>query len=70
MEIQKGLELPKHGGGFRKYPWEGMQIGDSFLISDKSITSVSSVANRASARLGMKFSCRSTDAGVRVWRVS
>lgn len=72
MEIDSGVVLPpsNHRGGFYKYPWESMKIGDSFLILDKTIQHMSSIANRASTRLGCKFSCRSMDGGVRVFRVS
>lgn len=70
MEIENGVPLPRHKGGFYKYPWHLMEIGDSFLVDDRSIQTMASVANRASARLGFKFSCRSTDEGVRVWRIA
>lgn len=70
MEIEGGIPVSEHRGGFYKYPWQEMQVGDSFLVADKTIQSMSSVANRAAARFGFKFSCRSTDEGVRIWRIS
>jgi len=58
---------PKRGGNF-KYPWNSLAVGDSFLVTVK-IGVISSAAGRASKRLGRKFSCRTTDEGIRVWRI-
>lgn len=65
-----------------KYPFEFLEIGDSFWVPDMVVETFSSYANRFSKKSGWKFVCRGqtkdgrpgrdTKAelrGVRVWRV-
>ena len=72
MKISKGIELPKTTKGApRKFPFDQMEIGDSFDIPvDEESTTINSVYISAS-RLGMTASVRKIeDEGVyRVWRV-
>ena len=51
-----------------KYPWSQLEIGQSFFVGDKSLSSMSSNAAHAGRRNGKKFIARSVDGGVRVWR--
>lgn len=51
------------------YPWGKMAVGDSFFVPEVKVTSVTSSATLAGARMGMKFTCRSVDGGVRIWRI-
>jgi hypothetical protein len=55
------------------YPWERLQVGDSFAVptpTEKEDRSVRSCASVASRRLGWKFTVRRTaPKQVRVWRV-
>lgn len=63
---------PPRRGGFYKYRWSEMRVGDSFFVPCGKISTMSSVANRAAARLGTKYTCstvtENTIRGVRVWR--
>lgn len=51
------------------YPWDEMDIGDSFLIKDKKAGSIRTLAWFAGKQHGRKFSTRTVDDGVRVWRI-
>lgn len=72
--IEKGIPLTairRKEKQAPKYPFGLMEIGDSFLAKGKNIKSFSPyisvwVRRNSSDR---KFSCRSVDGGVRVWRV-
>lgn len=68
--VVRNVPIPPKRGGNRKYPWGDMQIGDSFLAKKAKLGTISSVAYRAAKRLGFKFSCRTENNGVRVWRIA
>ncbi len=68
--IEKGVPLNTnriHGNA--RYPWREMEVGDSFLVLERKITNFSAIANSACKRTGFKFTCRTVEGGVRVWRV-
>ena len=72
-KIEKGIPIPpvKHGGGASaKWPWDHMEIGDSFLMPARKMSTVSSQITTVSRRLGRKFAARAVDGGARVWRVA
>lgn len=75
FKIDKGVEIPGRpaNGRGRKaiYPWEEMEVGDSFFIEyegDKR-RQYASIAGHASKRYGKKFTARTFDNGVRIWRI-
>lgn len=80
FEIRKGLEMPARRGGKGcppRYPWDKMQPGDSFLVPwDSTKTklrqnaSLSSQANFAGKKYGMKFATRREEGGVSIWRIA
>ena len=53
-----------------KYPWATMAIEDSFFVPDVIIVRFSAQAVNAGKRFGRKFSCRTMEGGVRVWRIA
>ena len=71
FEIEKGIPIGIKSAGVRtsKYPWATMEIGDSFLVPDLGVDSMSAAASQAGKRLGRKFTCRTMNHGVRIWRV-
>ena len=82
-KIEKNISIPKsiHGGGApNKYPFENMEIGDSFLIPclKKDKQRIQSAVSASMKRVPrMKFTTKyvvtGTDViitGVRVWRIS
>lgn len=72
--IESDIPVPKRTGGRAggsKYPFAQMQIGQSFLVgSDVKVTTVrSAIGAFTKNHPDFKFAVRSTEAGVRVWRV-
>jgi len=70
IQIEKGIPiLPGNEG---KIHWTEMSIGDSFLVETtmSQYGYIRSNAYHAGARYGMKFTCRKTDGGIRVWRIA
>lgn len=66
IKIEKGIPLPRYRNR-SAYPWETMDIEDSFLTSPN----VRSVAYAAGKKLRRKFACRTQESGeVRVWRTA
>lgn len=76
MNIEKGLPLPK-AGKKSKYPFAEMEVGDSVFFADTDGGSGSKPAIAAKVYAhrnqktvsGLKFSARSENGGVRIWRV-
>ena len=76
MNIDKNvkMELESRSGRPLKYPFSGMEVGDSFIAADKYTLSISvSVSNSGrqwAKRSGndWKFATRKVDDGIRVWR--
>ena len=50
------------------YPWHLMDIGDSFLVPDTTIKSMSAKASQTGARMSRRYECRTVKGGIRVWR--
>ncbi len=76
-EIEKGIPIPNQyrGGTKRKYPFNDMEVGDSFLVlcSKKRSKNVSASLKGSTRRTkDMSFITRyiSTEGGVRIWRIS
>jgi hypothetical protein len=65
MKIEKGIEMPK------RYPYDDMEVGDSFVVPDEvTRTSISASAYIYGKRYGKKFSVRKDATKVlRVWRI-
>jgi hypothetical protein len=73
--IEKNIKIPKarlHTGQPRKYPWAEMEIGDSFLITEKRVLKqIGTVARQFSrAHPNYIFVIRYLPEGTRVWRVA
>lgn len=71
IEIEKGVPLPTtEPVKCRKYPYTTMEIGDSFLVTDRTPEAVGSSASQMGKRLNRKFRSAKTREGVRVWRIA
>lgn len=75
-KIEKGILIPPHyhGGAKQKYPFDKMQLGDSFLVlcEKEKAKDVSATLKGSSRRMyPMIFTTRymSGDGGVRIWRI-
>lgn len=74
IEIESDVPLmASHKNGRpASYPWREMQVGDSILIPAERThpKHASKRAYAASKRTGYKFTCRTQEDGVRVWRIA
>ena len=67
IKIDKGIPMPTRST--EKYPFEKMEVGDSFFVPGLGIRSVSTRVEDESRKSGRKFKSRSVEGGVRVWRI-
>ena len=76
MKIEKDIPIPhsRLTGNRKKYPFENMEIGDSFFVQVVNIFEkrkrASSIIACARRELPKKFISRQVDGGVRIWRIS
>lgn len=78
--IESNIPVPaRAAGGKTLYPFAAMQVGDSFLATPGATVSAAdrrrlAAATAAYARrnpgAGVKFAVRTTEQGLRVWRVA
>ena len=52
------------------YPYESMEVGDSFTVPVIARAKVLNANYRASKKLGFKFSSKSEGELLRVWRIA
>ena len=69
LEIQKGMLLPSPRVVYA-YPYESMEVGDSFTVPVVARAKVLNANYMASKKLGFKFSSKSEGELLRVWRVA
>ncbi len=63
IEIEDGIPIPPGTGRASKYPWDGINVGQSFLIPGRQKKLL--VPKRLKPR---KFTQRVDETGLRVWR--
>lgn len=68
-EIEDNVPLPNHLGG-TAYPFDRLEIGQSFFVPNKKLSSFTALTQYYKTKLRRKFTCRTMDGGVRVWRVA
>jgi hypothetical protein len=69
IKIEKGLPLVPYNN--TRWPFDSMEIGDSFLIPSQTKSSTVSAAARFHSKIkGTKFSVRKTPDGHRCWRIA
>jgi hypothetical protein len=66
--VEKGLPVPGPTMPC-KYPWDQMEVGDSFFVEGGSVTTLGASAYSAAKRLGWKFTTRTVPGGARSWRI-
>jgi hypothetical protein len=69
LEIEKGNLLPAPRVVYA-YPYEEMEVGDSFAVPASARAKVLNANYRASKRLGYRFSSKTEGEYLRVWRIS
>lgn len=68
IRIEKNVPMPL-GPGRKKYPFDDLQIGDSFVIDAKRRPAAS--LYKAQKKLSRKFSCYRVAKGkYRIWRTA
>lgn len=74
IKIDKGVPVPdRPAKGMKKYPFEKLKVGDSFLVplaDDKSPSSLFSAISQAKKRLKINLFSAKVPGGRRVWRVA
>ena len=67
FKIDKGVSPPPKGS---KYPFSGMAVGDSFVVSRENAKNTRAAASSYGASSGMTFTMRKIgDDEFRVWRI-
>ena len=66
--VERGVSLPSPRVVYA-YPYEEMDVGDSFTVPVSARQKVLNANYRAGKRLGMRFEARTEGDVVRVWRV-
>jgi hypothetical protein len=69
FKIDKKIPLPSRGQQITKYPFIDLDIGDSFLIPEKTVIQTNGLCYYAGKRLKKKFVSRTVNGGVRIWRI-
>ena len=70
VKIEKGIPIPKKFGTCAKWPFEKMEIGDSFLMPELAAQQASGRAGYWARKMGHKYTCREVEGGTRVWRIA
>ena len=67
IEVESGVPAPKMRVVFA-YPYEDMEVGDSFVVPLDARAKVLNANYRAGKRLGRVFTAKTDGSQVRVWR--
>ena len=67
IELERGIEMPTARVVYA-YPYEEMDVGDSFCVPVGARQKVLNANYRASRRLGIGLTAKTEGAVVRVWR--
>lgn len=74
LTIDKGIPIPKpYGWRAKLYPFEEMEIGDSFLVpldAGKSPSGIYAVISQAKKRHRINLTSARVEGGLRVWRIA
>jgi len=69
IEVERGIGMPMPRVVYA-YPYEEMDVGDSFTVPVSARQKVLNANYRASKRLGLKFMAKTEGDVIRVWRVA
>lgn len=75
-QIESGIAIPKKltGLGVSKYPFDAMEVGDSFFCPGKTSDQLAGSAHSHGKRTGRKYTVRKAEEnatqGARVWRTA
>jgi hypothetical protein len=69
LVLESGVRMPKQRTVYA-YPYEGMEVGDSFVVPLGARAKVLNANYRAGKRLGRVFTAKTDKEVVRVWRTA
>ena len=74
FKVESDIPVPPKvmGTKAKKYPWDDMEVGDSFFVPNPpghKRNPLYTSAQGRNAQATAKYSCRAESDGVRVWRV-
>jgi hypothetical protein len=67
IKIEKGIPAPRDR--WHKYPLMEMEVGDSIWLPKPEGDKIRKAANMHGVRHNREYVSRSTDEGVRLWRI-
>lgn len=70
IKIEKGVPIPTDRYVRTAYPFEEMEVGDSFTVNPDKYATLRQSASARGARLGMKFKVSKMGSEVRCWRTA
>ena len=68
IKIEKNIPVPPFKKSL-KYPFEEMEVGGSFVVTDIKKNNLAITAKKFGTRTGKKFLVREAEGGVRCWRI-
>lgn len=75
FKIEQGVPMPQARGAEMVYPFEKMEVGDSFYVEGKKGATINGAIQAyirkeiIASGCTKKFACRSDAKGVRIWRI-
>ena len=69
IELERGIDMPTARVVYA-YPYEDMDVGDSFAVPLEARAKVLNANYRAGKRLGRVFTAKTEGDAVRVWRTA
>jgi hypothetical protein len=69
IEVETGMVMPMPRVVYA-YPYQEMDVGDSFTVPVAARQKVLNANYRASKRLGLRFTAKTEGEVIRVWRVA
>jgi hypothetical protein len=69
IQIDKGIPLPPQRRRPMKYPWRTLKVGESFFVPERTAAEFSGNVRSAKKKTGHRYTTRTVDGGVRVWRL-
>jgi hypothetical protein len=77
IKIEKGIPVPERpSGSAAKYPWNQLEVGDSFVVPRMNGEPMQLTRERAGKAIqfakkrGWTFCTRQVETGIRVWRLT
>ena len=68
IQIEKNVPLPARLAWNTQYPFASMEVGDSFHVPNGRLSAISTSAIQFGKRHNKKFTLRTVEKGIRVWR--